>query len=975
MTRLQICARCGSALVRSARGTGLCARCLASGLFAAPTEEKAASGPLPRTFGAYDLLEEIGRGGMGAVYRAWQTALGRQVAVKLLLAGAYSSEAQLSRFRLEAAAAAGLQHPNIVPVHDCGECDGFPYYAMELVDGRNLAETCAGRPLEAGRAAVLLRELARAVHYAHQKGIVHRDLKPSNVLLDDQGQPRITDFGLARRLDGADGATVTGQMLGSPSYASPEQAAGRPGAIRVASDVYGLGALLYHLLTGRAPFNAATAAETLRLVLEAEPVAPHLLNPGLPRDLETICLKCLAKEPARRYPSAGAVADDCERFLGHRPIQARRPSWLYRLRKFVRRHRFGVMIATAGLLALVAGLVVALAGLRRAVVARNAANLARAQAEQLLTRLSDDLQPGLADRGGLKLLRASTEAAIRYYETLPPGLRDVKTEERHAAALESLMAIRKNAGDRAGLEEMWRAAAALRRRIVAEIPTDPDAAAELLKDEASAGSSLMAVIDDDRTQTDERVRREIIERWRQLRARFPDSPRVKLGLATELYEFARLTSGPWSGLYLPRDARLAAAEARPLVEELEAANPGYPGLRSLRWSAAQVQASVLLAAGESEKAIAGYEGLVAEIDAFVRENPSSLSARRMLALNLSVESFALSGISLQRAANLSRQARDQYRLLMRLDPTNQRYALEYSRTYTSECYDLAWRDGMLAPARQAFREWDAACEPFRESDARTRRERWWRSLVQASLAACADEPAEARDLIAEAKVRFGFYCDRLPDTPPARQRARIDFLPQLSWPLLYLHDWPELERASREHRDEVEAALQDRPADPELLINRLLALRFLGQALQRQGRLDEAVSVLERAVTGFRESPLTPAFSNAVSMRHDATECLAAALRQRGDRVRARALLEEVLAGRVAERDGWLQREAIARTLIGLGDTYSATDPTEREHRAELLDRAAAILNSPDAEGRITRDGREARATLVALRGSAAMTQ
>ncbi|MBK8475817.1 MAG: serine/threonine protein kinase [Opitutaceae bacterium] len=355
---------------------------------------------MPRPFGQYELISELGRGGMGVVYRARHPALGRTVAVKLLLAGAHASEAALRRFQLEAAAAAGLQHPNIVEIHDYGEIEGQPYYAMDWVAGPNLADLCAGRPLPPRQAAEWLRLLAGAVHYAHRCGVLHRDLKPSNVLVDEAERPRITDFGLAKLLGDTAGATITGQMLGSPGYAAPEQAAGRVAEIGVLSDVYGLGALFYHLVTGRAPFSAATPIETLRLVLDTEPLAPSLLNPPLPRDLETICLKCLAKEPARRYATAAEVAEDVERFLNERPIHAQPPSVPYRMRKFTRRHRAGVAATTAVIVALTAGLGFALAGFRRALVQRRAADTARDQAEQLVGVMTKDLKPVLEQRGG-----------------------------------------------------------------------------------------------------------------------------------------------------------------------------------------------------------------------------------------------------------------------------------------------------------------------------------------------------------------------------------------------------------------------------------------------------------------------------------------------------------------------------------------------------------------------------------------------
>jgi len=260
-------------------------------------------------FGDYVLEAEIAHGGMGVVYRARQTGLGRVVALKLLLLGRHAGAESVERFRREAQAAAALRHPNIVAIHEVGEHEGQHYFSMELVEGRNLAEALRAGPLPPRRAAEVARTIAAAVHYAHGQGVLHRDLKPSNVLLDAFGEVRLTDFGLAKKLDGSSDLTVTGQMVGTPNYLSPEAAAGRHDAVGPASDVYSLGALLYELLTGRPPFLAGSLAETLLRIRDAEPVAPQDLNPGVPRDLQTITLKCLEKEPARRYASAGALAE------------------------------------------------------------------------------------------------------------------------------------------------------------------------------------------------------------------------------------------------------------------------------------------------------------------------------------------------------------------------------------------------------------------------------------------------------------------------------------------------------------------------------------------------------------------------------------------------------------------------------------------------------------------------------------------
>lgn len=274
-------------------------------------------------FGDFELLERIDHGGMGVVYRARQRSLNRIVALKLILAGRHASDEARHRFRAEAEAAAGLKHPNIVAIHQVGELDGQPFFSMDYVEGTDLAKHTLDRPLEPRKAATILRKLAAAVQHAHQKGILHRDLKPSNILIDRLGEPHLTDFGLAKRLDGQGDMTLTGQVLGSPSFISPEQAAGRVREVTTATDVYSLGALLYQLLTGRPPFNADTLPATLQAVIHSPPKRPTQLLADLPADLETICLKCLEKEPDRRYRSALEVGEDLDRFLAGEPVAAR----------------------------------------------------------------------------------------------------------------------------------------------------------------------------------------------------------------------------------------------------------------------------------------------------------------------------------------------------------------------------------------------------------------------------------------------------------------------------------------------------------------------------------------------------------------------------------------------------------------------------------------------------------------------------
>lgn len=292
---------------------------------------------VPRDFGSYELLEEIGRGGMGVVYKARQKGLDRVVAVKMILASFLASPEHVRRFQVEAKAAAGLRHPNIVHIHDVGQFHGQHYFTMEYVEGQSLAERIARGPLEPDAAARLLETVARAVGHLHQHGIVHRDLKPSNILLDVEGLPYVTDFGLAKVFQPGSEMTATGVIAGTPSYMSPEQATGHGGQIGPGSDVYSLGAVLYELLTGQPPFREENPLDTLVQVLDVEPTLPRQLNPRIPRALELICLKCLAKSADDRYQTALELAKDLERFLKGEEIVAQAPNVWQRLWAWARR--------------------------------------------------------------------------------------------------------------------------------------------------------------------------------------------------------------------------------------------------------------------------------------------------------------------------------------------------------------------------------------------------------------------------------------------------------------------------------------------------------------------------------------------------------------------------------------------------------------------------------------------------------------
>jgi tetratricopeptide (TPR) repeat protein len=467
----------------------------------APPGQGPPAGPLPAVAG-YEVLGELGRGGMGVVYQARHRALNRMVALKMILAGAHAGPEQRRRFRAEAEAVARLKHPNVVQIYEVGEHEGLPFLALEFVDGGSLDRRLNGQPLVPPKAAALLETLARAVHAAHEAGIVHRDLKPGNVLLEqpgpdaaDLGTPKVTDFGLAKDLDAATVTTET--VIGTPTYMAPEQAAGRSRDIGPRTDVHALGAFLYETLTGRPPFRSASVADTLVQVRTQEPVPPSRLQPTVPRDLETIALRCLQKEPAKRYASAAALADDLRRFLDDRPILARPVGHAERLRRWCRRNPVVAGLSAALLLALLGGLggmallwrqaeASAADARRQQALAERESQAARAEADNAdkfagvlaeMFRSSDPL--GL---DAIPTVRARPEETRLAREILDRGAGRVTAElsgdpARQARLLDTIGNVYCTLGETEKAAPLLERALALRREALP--PDDPDLAVSL----------------------------------------------------------------------------------------------------------------------------------------------------------------------------------------------------------------------------------------------------------------------------------------------------------------------------------------------------------------------------------------------------------------------------------------------------------------------------------------------------------------
>jgi tetratricopeptide (TPR) repeat protein len=434
--------------------------------------------PLP-SFGDYELVRELGKGGMGIVYEARQISLDRTVALKMMLAGAFASEEELRRFRNEAEAVAQLDHPNIVPILDVGRLDEHRYFTMRLVRGGSLAERLGKFVGDPKGAARIVATVAEALHHAHLRGFLHRDLKPANILIDERGEPHITDFGLARRVGSESDSqlTQTGTILGTPGYIAPEQATGRRGSVTVAADVYGLGAVLYALLTGRPPFAGDSPLDTLKQVCERAPELPSRIESRVPRDLETICLKCLEKEPGRRYANALALAEDLRRWIAGEPIAARPVGRAVRLAMWCRRKPALAALAGFSLAACIAGIVGVVWQWRRAeanlVTARDRFDLAMQAVDAYTSGASEDVLLKEPRLDGLR--RRLLSGSLEFYRRLGNSLAGAQDRPSRVAlgrALAQIGDLTAKIGSKPQALAAHREALAIREALANEVPHD-----------------------------------------------------------------------------------------------------------------------------------------------------------------------------------------------------------------------------------------------------------------------------------------------------------------------------------------------------------------------------------------------------------------------------------------------------------------------------------------------------------------------
>jgi tetratricopeptide (TPR) repeat protein/tRNA A-37 threonylcarbamoyl transferase component Bud32 len=602
-----------------------------------------ASSPISPSVPGYEVVGEIGRGGMGVVYRARQLKPNRLVALKMILDARFASEQDLIRFQNEAEVIAALEHPNIVPILEVGQHEGLHYFSMPLLTGGSLAAS-QPRPTDDPRAAArLIAEVAAAVHHAHERGILHRDLKPANILLDTEGRPHVSDFGLAKRILDRRSLTESGAIMGSPGYMSPEQASGKPTSVTTASDIYGLGAILYSLLTGHAPFEGSSVHETIARLQDAPPEAPSKVNPAVPRPLEQICMMCLEKEPARRYPTAKALAADLQRWLAGEPVLARPEPFSARTRRWMRRRRTAVTASCVAMLMALGGLVMVLTVQARANRVLRAANerersrfdLAMEAIRTFHTGVSEELLLKEPQFQGLrtKLLHGAQEFFSKL-ETQLQAQTDPRSRRAMVQAYDELAALTDKIGSKTEALNLYRRELNLWRELARDVQLD-------VTDQAGVARCLLAL---GYSQYQTGQADEAVVAFRQARSllntlNLPTEP--SRDFRSELASCNRRIGDALAAIGFSERALLSYKAGRSLCEALVWEHPAVSDYRS---SLAEVDLAVgdlHWKTGQAAEAVASFQSAREVFETLAGEHPAESEFRRGLARCYNAISYPL----------------------------------------------------------------------------------------------------------------------------------------------------------------------------------------------------------------------------------------------------------------------------------------------------------------------------------------------
>jgi len=850
--------------------------------------------PLPAgcMVGDYELLDQIAVGGMGVVYKARHRTLGRVVALKMIRAGELALEEDVARFRFEAEAAARLDHPNIVPIFDVGAHQGQPYFSMKLIDGCSLAQRLTqSPPVAMAGLAELMAKVARAVHYAHERGILHRDLKPANILLDERGNPHVTDFGLATRLPAASTGVSTpsparrltqkGIAVGTPGYMAPEQASGPKKGVTVAADVYSLGAILYELLTGRPPFKAETPLETLVQVLEKEPERPRSLVPSLPRDLETICLKCLEKDPARRYATADALADDLQRFLDGEPIQTRPAGPVGRFWRWCRRSPVVATLSAVLALALVVGLAAVTFQWRRA-----EDNFREAEKQR---RLTEDER----ERAEKALVQADAahqraEESFQQAHQIVEGI-CMRLGEERLSAFQGLQPLRK---------EMLEIGVKYYTEFLAKRGNDPALKAELAKAHYRAaflislvGSKREALASYDQA----------LAAYKELLAADPENVEYRERLA-----MTYIDRGNSLGATNDHQAALASYElARDILEGLDRASPGQPNILDRLGRVYNNLGSVHRRLNQLNEAQNAYNKALAVQERRRREDPQNPIPRRELAVvYFNVADLYAARGDKDEVMRWHQKARDLQEQLHKEHGKDREVQHDLARTYW-QIGDRLVRDDQLEAGLKFLEDGHKLIDDLATANPSVTEYRWdlalsHRAIGRAHKAVGATEEArgQARKAAGAAEEAAGHFKKAAEERKKAADSYAIA-----------------IDRLSEAQRQDPSAVLYTRDLAATLSDQGLLLSADAGKA-------EEALLAYAKAADLYRE--LAKPGSDAEALAHLAATRgnMGHLLRERGRMLRNPHRYEDALAAFTEARDVW-------EKLVGLRRE-------EPRHRNEL---------------------------------------